>query len=107
LVKRWRARFISDFTLLPPERKVDRNERSKDFGLKRYDEPMVPSVGPLEIAIVLVIALVVFGPRRIPEMGRSLGSGLRGFRHALEGDQGEKGGESELPLPSESDQRIQ
>jgi sec-independent protein translocase protein TatA len=40
---------------------------------------------PLHIAFLLVIMLLVFGARRLPEMGRSLGEGLRGFKSSLEG----------------------
>ncbi|HEX5608885.1 MAG TPA: twin-arginine translocase TatA/TatE family subunit [Solirubrobacterales bacterium] len=40
----------------------------------------------MEIGIVLVIALVVFGPKRLPELGRSLGSGIRGFGKSLKGE---------------------
>ncbi len=38
---------------------------------------------PLHIAFLLVILLLVFGAKRLPEMGRSLGSGLRGFKDAV------------------------
>jgi sec-independent protein translocase protein TatA len=38
------------------------------------------------LAIVLIIALVVFGPKRLPELGRSLGRGIREFRGSLSGD---------------------
>jgi sec-independent protein translocase protein TatA len=38
---------------------------------------------PLHIAFLLVILLLVFGAKRLPEMGRSLGSGMRGFKDAL------------------------
>ena len=41
---------------------------------------------PIHIAFLLILLLVVFGAKRLPEMGRSLGSGLRGFRDALSGD---------------------
>lgn len=47
---------------------------------------MPGNVGPLEILIVLIIALVVFGPKRLPELGRSLGKGIREFRGSLGGD---------------------
>jgi sec-independent protein translocase protein TatA len=40
----------------------------------------------LELAIVLIIALVVFGPKRLPELGRSLGKGIREFRGSLSGE---------------------
>jgi sec-independent protein translocase protein TatA len=46
----------------------------------------MPNVGPLELAIVLIIALVVFGPKRLPELGRSLGRGIREFRGSVGGD---------------------
>ena len=45
----------------------------------------MPSIGPLELIIVAVIALLVLGPKRLPEAGRSLGQGMRGFRNALDG----------------------
>ena len=41
--------------------------------------------GPTEILIILVIALVVFGPKRLPEMGKSLGKGIRQFRESVSG----------------------
>ena len=42
------------------------------------------SVGPLEIVIVLVLALLVFGPKRLPQAGRSLGQTMREFRKAAQ-----------------------
>jgi sec-independent protein translocase protein TatA len=41
---------------------------------------------PLHIAIVLVVVLLVFGAKRLPEMGKGLGEGMRGFKSALSGD---------------------
>jgi sec-independent protein translocase protein TatA len=41
---------------------------------------------PLHIAIVLIVVLMVFGAKRLPEMGKSLGSGLRGFKDSLSGE---------------------
>jgi sec-independent protein translocase protein TatA len=41
---------------------------------------------PLHIAFLLVAILMIFGAKRLPEMGRSLGSGLRGFKDALNPD---------------------
>jgi sec-independent protein translocase protein TatA len=41
---------------------------------------------PLHIAFLLVILLLVFGAKRLPEMGRSLGSGLRGFKETISGE---------------------
>jgi len=50
----------------------------------------MPNVGPLELAIVLIIALVVFGPKRLPELGRSLGRGIREFRGSVSGEDSEE-----------------
>ena len=43
---------------------------------------------PLHIAFLLVVLLLVFGAKRLPEMGRSLGSGLRNFKESVTGEQG-------------------
>ena len=42
-------------------------------------------IGPWEIAILLVIVLLVFGPKRLPEMGKSLGKGMREFKDSITG----------------------
>ena len=43
----------------------------------------MPNIGPLEIGIVLIIALIVFGPKRLPELGSSLGKGIREFKGTI------------------------
>ena len=43
----------------------------------------MPGIGPMELVIVLVLALVILGPKRLPEAGRSLGRGMREFKQAL------------------------
>jgi sec-independent protein translocase protein TatA len=45
----------------------------------------MPSIGPMELIVVLVIALVVLGPKRLPDAGRSLGRGLREFKDSVGG----------------------
>jgi sec-independent protein translocase protein TatA len=42
-------------------------------------------IGPLELIIVLVIVLLIFGPKRLPGLGRSLGSGMREFKDSITG----------------------
>lgn len=45
-----------------------------------------PNVGPMELVIVLIIALIVLGPKKLPEVGKSLGRGMREFKESLSGD---------------------
>jgi sec-independent protein translocase protein TatA len=45
----------------------------------------MPNVGPLELVIVFVIALIVLGPKRLPEVGRSIGASMREFKDAVSG----------------------
>jgi sec-independent protein translocase protein TatA len=47
---------------------------------------MIGLDNPLHIAFLLVLLLLVFGAKRLPEMGKSLGTGLRGFKSALSGE---------------------
>ncbi len=51
----------------------------------------MPSIGPLELGIVLVIILLIFGPKRLPGLGRQLGSGMREFKESITG----RGGKDE------------
>ena len=51
---------------------------------------MPGNIGPLEIAIVLIIALLVFGPKRLPELGKSLGKGIREFKGSITGENDDK-----------------
>jgi sec-independent protein translocase protein TatA len=61
------------------------------FSPTPYDRQMLGNIGPLEIAVVLVIALLVFGPGRLPELGNSLGRGIREFRNTVTGVKEDEG----------------
>ena len=43
----------------------------------------MPNVGPMEIIVVLIIALIVFGPKKLPELGKSLGKGISEFKGSI------------------------
>lgn len=46
----------------------------------------MPNIGPMELMIVLAIALIVLGPKKLPEVGKSVGKGMREFKDAIGGD---------------------
>jgi sec-independent protein translocase protein TatA len=47
---------------------------------------MLGNIGPLEIGLVLIVALIVFGPKRLPELGHGLGRGMREFKESVTGE---------------------
>ena len=57
----------------------------------------MPQIGPLEIVIVLIIVLIIFGPKRLPDLGRSLGRGMREFKDSVTGKD-----KDELPASEEA-----
>jgi sec-independent protein translocase protein TatA len=78
----------------------------------------MPGVGIPELIIVLVILLVIFGPKRLPGLGKSLGSGMREFKDSISGrskDDDDVDGpqaleraatESAVPQPAPADERV-
>jgi sec-independent protein translocase protein TatA len=46
----------------------------------------MPNVGPMELIVILAIALIVLGPKKLPEVGKSLGKGMREFKESLAGE---------------------
>lgn len=58
----------------------------------------MPNVGPMELVLVLAIALIVLGPKKLPEVGRSLGKGMREFKDSISGHARDDE-DDELPAP--------
>ena len=54
-------------------------------------------VGPLELIVVLGIALIVLGPKKLPEAGRAVGKGIREFRQSISGDHHDDDESDETP----------
>jgi len=50
----------------------------------------MPNIGPLEIGIVLLIVLIIFGPKRLPGLGKQLGTGMREFKETITGSDKDK-----------------
>ena len=61
---------------------------------------------PIHIAFLLILLLLVFGAKRLPEMGRSLGDGMRGFKDAL-GGEGSQTASQPMPQPALTAQQQQ
>ena len=62
---------------------------------------MLPEVGNTGLIVILIVALLVFWPKRLPEIGRSLGKGMREFKDSISGNSNDKA--AELPPPSADD----
>ena len=63
----------------------------------------MPGIGLPEILIILVIVLVIFGPKRLPDLGRSLGSGMREFKDSVTGKSGD---DDKLPAPEQKSEPV-
>src|SRR3954451_10459120 len=59
----------------------------------------MPSIGPLELAILLLIVLIIFGPKRLPGLGRQLGSGMREFKDSITGKDKDDDDRDEVETP--------
>ena len=58
----------------------------------------MPNIGPMELVVILVIALVVLGPKKLPEVGRSVGKGMREFKESLSGESDDRDEAIEKPV---------
>jgi sec-independent protein translocase protein TatA len=59
----------------------------------------MPEIGITGLIVILIVALLVFGPKRLPEIGRSMGKGMREFKDSISG----KNEKNELPAPPPAD----
>jgi sec-independent protein translocase protein TatA len=65
----------------------------------------IPNIGPLELAIVLVVAVIILGPKRIPAAAKSVGEGMRNFKDSIGG--GSKDEEKYEKSKSELDEKTE
>src|SRR5947209_6294324 len=97
-------RPLSISSRIVPSERTEEGYRSAVTGVfALYDECM-PNIGPLELVIVLVIVLVIFGPKRLPGLGRSLGTGMREFKDSITGkDKDEERGQLQANTQADGD----
>lgn len=60
----------------------------------------MPNIGPMELIVVLVIVLLVFGPKRLPGLGKQLGSGMREFKESISGSSSKDDDDDEADRPA-------
>jgi sec-independent protein translocase protein TatA len=65
--------------------RTEEGRRSAVTALRALYDGDMPNIGPMELIILLVVVLVIFGPKRLPQLGRSLGSGMREFKDSVTG----------------------
>lgn len=68
----------------------------------------LPNIGPLELAIVLVVVIIILGPKRIPAAAKSVGQGMRNFKNSLGGgdDDEDKYDKSKSELEAQAETRA-
>ena len=68
----------------------------------------MPNIGPLDLGLVLIVALIILGPKKLPDMGRSLGKGMREFKTAISGDSRDDHDDEKAPaLTAATDAELQ
>jgi sec-independent protein translocase protein TatA len=60
----------------------------------------MPNIGAPELIILLIVLLLVFGPKRLPEMGRSVGRGIREFKESVSGNEPQDEPKATTPAPA-------
>jgi sec-independent protein translocase protein TatA len=69
----------------------------------------VPNIGPMELIIVLVIVLLIFGPKRLPGLGKQLGTGMREFKDSIsgKGDKDDDDADDETAPPAKQRREVE
>jgi sec-independent protein translocase protein TatA len=67
---------------------------------------MLPHVGPMELIIILVIVIVIFGPKALPSLGKSIGGGLRNLKQSMNAKDAEADAEEVAERAAESAKRA-
>ena len=69
----------------------------------------MPNIGPMELIIVLVIVLLIFGPKRLPGLGKQLGTGMREFKDSIsgKGDKDDDDGDEEPERPAKQRREVE
>jgi sec-independent protein translocase protein TatA len=63
----------------------------------------MPNIGPLELIIILAVLLLIFGPKRLPGLGKQLGSGMREFKESITGkDRDDDDQHEQLPASTDA-----
>jgi sec-independent protein translocase protein TatA len=65
------------------------------------------TIGPWEVAIILLVALLVFGPKKLPELGKGLGRGMRDFKRAVSGDDDDERREEDAAKKADKPQIVE
>ena len=76
----------------------------KGLPRQRYHVGMPFGIGTVEIVLILIVALVVFGPKRLPELGRSMGRGIREFKNSVTSDKDDDDDVPELERSRDADE---
>ena len=63
----------------------------------------MPNIGPLELAILLVIVMLIFGPKRLPGLGKQLGTGMREFKDSITGKDKDDNADAERAFGDDGD----
>lgn len=66
----------------------------------------MPNIGPMELVVVMIIALIVIGPKKLPEVGKSLGNGMREFKNSISGASDSEKDEQAVGTSRASDQHL-